>query len=449
MKQQSAEAYELTLAALGGPSYLKESRRGELIPIGEPEVLSDSSFFKDLFEDDKKLKLQQEFLEIVSEIAHKAFLAHEVEHASTAEKVLLASLRRPGASVLSNLFTADLTQIDTRLTKTEFTIVARQFVCLPPLKNNDGEISESKCGCEVQLCANSSCQKKGAELDSAGNHGLVCHPGVKAQKATILEKALEKSYRRAGGNPTKQPSTYSLLGGYLSKEDLSSLFPGRLNQQEAEERQKLAMKLLDIMMTIPRGQIQKAELAQLREKFPVSVVRREDDNNATIRFDLRFPFSSPRDRPREFWFDHAIVQETCSTYASDTLKFLQEVTKLPEESPAFQKIVGAKVRRYKALISVAERLVEERRLKFQPTFLFPVISALGFMNKDMKRLLECIVEQFKDNQKRQQQRSDGLPKGVLRGRFKVELKNSICFAVLKGNALAVSNQGNKGVSSPP
>jgi len=327
--------------------------------------------------------------------------------------------------------------------------VARQYVCLPPLKNNDGEISEFKCGCEVQLCANSSCQKKGCELDSAGNHGLICHPGVKAQKATILEKALEKGYRRAGGNPTKQPSTYSLLGGYFSKEDLSSLFSGRLNQQEAEERQKLAMKLLDIMTTIPRGQVQKAELAQLREKFPAPVVGQEDDNNGTIRFDLKFPFSSPPDRPRELVLDHAIVQETCSTYAADVLKFLQEVTNLPEDSPAFQKIVGAKVRRYKALISVVERLVEDRRLKFQPIFLFPVISALGFMNKDMTRLLEYFVEQFKDNQKRQPLRSDGLPKGVLRGRFKVELRNSICFALLKGNALAVSNQGNKGVSSPP
>ena len=165
---------------------------------------------------------------------------------------------------------------------------------------------------------------------------------------------------------------------------------------------------------------------------------------------MKFPLPTPADRPRELWFDHAIVQETCPTHAADTLKFLQaEQTNLAMDSPAFQKTVGAKARRYKAVISVVSRLVEERRLNFQPIFLFPVISALGFMNKDMTRLLECIVERFKDSQKRQAERADGLRKEILRGRFKVELRNSLCFALLKGNALAMSNQGNNGVSTPP
>ena len=97
---------------------------------------------------------------------------------------------------------------------------------LPPLKNNDGDLVERKCGCWVQLCANRTCTNNETKLDAAGNHGLVCHPGVKAMRATLLEKALEKGFRQAGGNPTKQPSTYSLLGGRFTKEDLSCLFPG-------------------------------------------------------------------------------------------------------------------------------------------------------------------------------------------------------------------------------
>src|SRR4051794_558617 len=74
-----------------------------------------------------------------------------------------------------------------------------------------------------------------------------CHPGVKAMRANLLEKALEKCFRQAGGNPTKQPSAYSLLGGHFTKEDLSSLFPGRLNQADAEKLKKLAMSFLDIV----------------------------------------------------------------------------------------------------------------------------------------------------------------------------------------------------------
>ena len=108
-------------------------------------------------------------------------------------------------------------QLDTRVTKDEFTSVARQFVCLPPISHGTGEMKEEKCGCSIQLCSNHKCKAPSEKLDAAGNHGLVCNPGVKAMRATILEKALEKSFRRTGGTPQRQPQTYDLLGGIFTK----------------------------------------------------------------------------------------------------------------------------------------------------------------------------------------------------------------------------------------
>ena len=146
--------------------------------------------------------------------------------------------------------------------------------------------------------------------------------------------------------------------------------------------------------------------------------------------------------------DHAIVQETSPTHATDNLNFLQEDNKhLPEDSPAFTKTSGGKVRRYKALIDVVNRLAEERKLKFQPTFLYPIVSSLGYMNVDMNVLLKEIGKCFKLNQSKAR-RSDGLHPGVLRGRFKTELKNTICFALARANALAVCNQGLNGITHP-
>ena len=72
LKQQSADAYSLALESIGGPSYLEQSKL-ELIPIDEPEVLSDSKFFKDLFEEAPKLKLQHEFSELANLRNHAAF----------------------------------------------------------------------------------------------------------------------------------------------------------------------------------------------------------------------------------------------------------------------------------------------------------------------------------------------------------------------------------------
>jgi hypothetical protein len=290
-------------------------------------------------------------------------------------------------------------------------------------------------------------KNKEAKLDLLGNHGLVCHPGVKAMRATLLEKTLERCFR----HPTRQPSTYTLLGGHFSKDDLSRLFPGRLNQAQAEERKKLAMTFLDVMSKTPRGYLRTAELGILRESFPPPTVAGEDDNNGRIRFDMRFALTTPIGNPREVWFDHAIVQETSPTYAESTLSYLEEKkTNLPENSPAFQKMRNSKVGRYAALIAVVNRLKSERKLNFQPTFLFPVVSSLGILNEDMKQLMKLILQRFKDNQQGMPPTSEGLPPSILRGRFKVELKNSICFALVRGNALSMNNQGvGGGVVTPP
>src|SRR4028118_714015 len=54
------QAYEIVFDAIGSPSYL-ENCKYELIPIAEPDVLSESTFYRDLFENEKKLRLQKEF----------------------------------------------------------------------------------------------------------------------------------------------------------------------------------------------------------------------------------------------------------------------------------------------------------------------------------------------------------------------------------------------------
>ena len=107
-------------------------------------------------------------------------------------------------------------------------------------------------------------------------------------RATILEKALEKEFRRAGGVPARQPSTYSLLGGIFAKDDLSKLFSGKLNKTETEKRKKLAMEYLDIMAKLPRGHLRTVEIGMLREKFPRAVTTTDDENHTgIIRFDLK------------------------------------------------------------------------------------------------------------------------------------------------------------------
>jgi hypothetical protein len=191
---QGQKAYEIVLDAIGGPSYLDHCKY-ELIPIGESSVLSESSFYQDLFENEKKLRLQKEFLNLANLVAHQKFVEY-VNHSDDSEKIVIESAKRENVSILVNVFTANLIQSDARLTKPEFMAVARQFVCLPPVSNGESKLFEAKCGCKTELCTKRKCKAGSEVLDPAGNHGLLCNPGVKAKRATLLERALKVSYRR-------------------------------------------------------------------------------------------------------------------------------------------------------------------------------------------------------------------------------------------------------------
>ena len=96
---------------------------------------------------------------------------------------------------------------------------------------------------------------------------------------------------------------------------------------------------------------------------------------------------------------------------------------------------------------MVKRLTDERKLKFQPEFVFPIVSSLAYMNEDMKHVLKFMENCFKLNQSRDR-RSDGLAPAVLKGRFKTELKNTLCFALVRGNALVLNNQGLNGITHP-
>ena len=98
---------------------------------------------------------------------------------------------------------------------------------------------------------------------------------------------------------------------------------------------------------------------------------------------------------------------------------------------------------------MVNRLLEDRKLDFQPSFLFPVASSLGFFNQDMHELTKVLTKTFKKTHKAEGPRFGGLKVSELGGRFKVQMRNSLCFALLKGNALATYNQGTGCVVKPP
>ena len=97
------------------------------------------------------------------------------------------------------------------------------------------------------------------------------------------------------------------------------------------------------------------------------------------------------------------------------------------------------------LIDVVKRLTEERKLGFRPTFLCPIVSSLGYVNEDMTKLIKFMINCYKENFSKEP-RLDGHK--ILKGRYKVELKNTLCFALVRANALSICNQGVNGITNP-
>ena len=155
---------------------------------------------------------------------------------------------------------------------------------------------------------------------------------------------------------------------------------------------------------------------------------------ASVRFDLALPGSRPSDAPKGVWLDHAIVHETSFSYQARVLEFLRsEEVGGPGQSFPFAKLAGEKQNRFKGVMEVASRLSGEGVLGFQPIFLFPVVSSLGYTNADMSKLTAWLGSRYLEDQKALPPREDGVSVKILGGRYKVYLKRALCFGVLRGS----------------
>ena len=412
----------------------------EFMPPEEPNVLYASDYYKEWFKDYSSAKLQKEFSQFLGDQQLKLITSSEqllTAHITKSEMIRsLHTRKRPGSSVLTQLFTAHLSDREAR----EFTISARQFFGLPALKIPHGEVVELKCGCEAQMCPNAECA--GTIIDPAGNHALTCHGGIAARKATLLEHALERAFRKAGGKCDRQPPTSRLLGDVVP-EDLAALFTGGLTKEQTTKNGELALELVDAFM-LPPSALRESVVAEVRSRLPtVSEEKKESQN--TIRFDVCLAAPFPYDAPRQLWLDHVIVQETTTSYQDDVIAYLGGADD-PTKSPEFRRMETTKQRRFRALISIANHLQKQHMLDFQPFFLFPVVSSLGFLNDDADKMMKWMSTVL--NKCIAKTRDDGIPFGIIKARYKAEVRNAVCFGLLRGNSLAMNSAGRPFVSRP-
>jgi hypothetical protein len=236
-----------------------------------------------------------------------------------------------------------------------------------------------------------------------------------------------------------------LLGDIVPKEDLAALFPGGLNLEETKKNGELALELVDAFL-MPPSAFKDSTIEEVRTRLPeIDEKVAEGNFYNTIRFDLCLGAPFPTDAPRHLYLDHAIVHETSESYQESMIDHLDGGGE-PAKSMPFRRMETGKQRRFGALISLAKHLDKQRVLDFQPFFLFPVVSALGYLNEDSTKMMRWMSTVL--NRCVASLRDDGIPLGVIKARYKVEVRNAICFGVLRGNALAMNAVGRQFVCRP-
>ena len=197
------------MTILGGKTYLNHTSL-EVIPPEQKDVLYEGSYCKERKKDHKSAKLHKEFSHIEAE-RHLKHITSPTQlanlHVTDSETIrALQTMQKPGAFVLTRLFKANLSDHEARLTPSEFVLSAKQFIGLQAPKVAHDEVVEMTCGCEARKCLDSGCARN--IIDPHGNHALMCHKGLPTRKATLLERSLERAFRKSTGRCQPQPCTY-------------------------------------------------------------------------------------------------------------------------------------------------------------------------------------------------------------------------------------------------
>jgi len=138
-----------------------------------------------------------------------------------------------------------------------------------------------------------------------------------------------------------------------------------------------------------------------------------------------------------------LLYETSKCYQDAVLAFLEGADDLTKSFP-FRRMETSKQRRFAALIPLATHLLKQNLLDFQPFFLFPVISALGYLNEDAEKMTQWMYAVM--NKTLTGTRDDGVALSTLKARYKVQVRNAICFGLARGNSLAMNAAGRPHVS---
>jgi hypothetical protein len=200
----------------------------------------------------------------------------------------------------------------------------------------------------------------------------------------------------AGASATREPLSYDLLQGNLSRAQCAKLFPKHVPAAYKAISATVVDELSKPAHLVDHDKVDKL-ISALPELDP--------DKSVGLRVDVAIttPFGESR------WIDARVVHTSCHSYrnaefdavkdrlasASSALRASHTDPLLWEPSPALAASVSEKITHYEPLMRISRKLYEDNRILTDAKFVPFVVSSAGEFSREAYQFREFLVSVFR------------------------------------------------------
>jgi hypothetical protein len=330
------------------------------------------------------------------------------------------------------------------LSNEHFVKLTTTFLGLPPTQDRANAIDAPGFDYCVETCLSSHGKKSSPFLDANADHHSGSCPSAALSvnwRHNNLTSVIIKFASEAGAITTREPPTYNLFEGSLSKEQCKRIFPKSVN---VEYKKKSA----EIMNLLTQASVDQPKLDLLCSTLPVL----DPKDSVGLRLDVAI--RNPNN-DKVFLVDGTFIHTSCAGYrdpefncvsdrilsSDDTIKKNANDPMNWEQSVSIVAKAKSKVDKYTPLLQIIQLFERQGKLQGSHNFVPFVVSSRGELSREAYCLVEEIVAMYKFKVTNCEALAFPLPLNRAVSDFRIRFKLALMRVAAVGLAAVVCNGG--------
>jgi hypothetical protein len=357
-------------------------------------------------------------------------------------------------SMSTRAVSGDLTDRHQRVIPSAFWAYFRWYFNLPPT-TTDILVAHPGYDYAVTLCKATACRQSEVEqvVDAQGNHAVACEGskyGPTCNTHSMLKAVVAHAAKKLGLATIDEPSTFKLLLGQYSVEQLRVMFPkyqSKLAKQQSERLHEIFM-LIESMEVSPERLALSAEADRIVQSAPDETSNKKKKG---LRVDVAIIGGM-----QPIWVDVTSIQSTCKSHVAAQYNWHKreqqagviatyrkaENSFYRQPSAAVNKKILEKTSKYQPLMNLAQLQHARHRRATMPRFQVCVLSHHCEFSGGFFELFDWFAGQF-----RQQQHAifnyEGIPLAKRVSAFQSRLYNRGTACMIGGWGLHLTMMGQQ------